>query len=82
MQNKPGQVVLSTAGRDKGKLLVAVRFEENRVFLCDGKERPLKRAKPKNFRHVEFTPLFIDEASMQTDRKLRRALKQFNDLTR
>mgnify|MGYP002515667203 CR=1 FL=1 len=79
MEFKKGQVVLSKAGRDKGRLLAAVRFEEKRVFLCDGKERPLKRPKVKNLRHVEFTPMFIDEASMETDRKLRKALKQLND---
>lgn len=82
MEFKKGQVVLSKAGRDKGRLLAAVRFDGKRVFLCDGKERPLERAKAKNLRHVEFTPMFIDEASMETDRKLRKALKQFNDLKR
>ncbi len=82
MEFKKGQVVMSKAGRDKGRLLAAVRFDGKRVFLCDGKERPLERAKAKNLRHVEFTPMFIDEASMETDRKLRKALKQLNDLKR
>ena len=59
MEFEKGQVVLSKAGRDKGRLLAAVRFDGKRVFLCDGKERPLERAKAKNLRHVEFTPMFL-----------------------
>lgn len=82
MEFKKGQIVLSKAGRDKGRLLAAVRFEKDRVFLCDGKERPLERAKAKNLRHVEFTQMFIDEASMETDRKLRKAINQLSDLKR
>ena len=80
MEFEKGQVVLSKAGRDKGRLLAVVRFEKNKVFLCDGKERPLERAKTKNPRHVEKTALFVDRSSMETNRKLRKALKQFTDL--
>ena len=53
MEFEKGQVVLSKAGRDKGRLLAVVRLEKNRVFLCDGKERPLEKAKAKNPCHVE-----------------------------
>ena len=80
MEFEKGQVVLSKAGRDKGRLLAVVRLEKNRVFLCDGKERPLEKAKAKNPRHVEKTELFVDRSSMETNRKLRKTLKQFTDL--
>lgn len=82
MEFEKGQIVISSAGRDKGRFLAVVRSENGRVFLCDGKERPLERAKGKNPRHVEKTPFFIDGSSMETNRKLRKAIKQFTDFKR
>ena len=82
MEFEKGQIVLSLAGRDKGKLLAVVRFEEERVFLADGKERPLERAKGKNPRHVQKTQFMINGSSMETNRQLRKAIKQFTDFKR
>lgn len=78
MEFKTGQIVVSKAGRDKGKLLVVTGFEEGSVLVCDGKERPLERAKKKNPRHLNKTSMEIDESSMATNRKLQKALKELN----
>ena len=82
MEFEKGQIVLSLAGRDKGKLLAVVGFENGRVLLCDGKERPLEKAKGKNPRHVQKTQFVVDGSSMETNRKLRKAIKQFTDFKR
>ena len=71
-----GTVVCSTAGRDKGRLLAVVGTDNGWVFVCDGKERPLKRAKRKNPRHLMKTGYRLDEESLATDLMLRRALRQ------
>lgn len=71
-----GTVVCSTAGRDNGRLLAVVGTDNGWVFVCDGKERPLKRAKRKNPRHLTETGYRLDEESLATDLRLRRALRQ------
>lgn len=73
-----GRVVISLAGRDKGKLLAVMQEEKNRVLICDGKERPVDRPKSKNIRHVEMTQALLNEAEIATNRALRKALGRLN----
>ena len=73
-----GRVVISLAGRDKGKLLAVMQEEKNRVLICDGKERPVDRPKSKNIRHVEITQASLSEAEIATNRALRKALGRLN----
>ena len=72
-----GRVVCSKSGRDKGYFLVVVKEEDGFLYVCDGKERPLHRAKRKNPRHLIVTEYCIDEESLATDLRLRRTLRQF-----
>ena len=71
---KRGSVVVSSAGRDKGTFLAVLRLEPDGVWIADGRRRPLERPKRKNPRHVTETPFTVDEASMATNRELRRVL--------
>ena len=73
-----GRVVISLAGRDKGRLLAVMQEEKNRVLICDGKERPIDRPKSKNIRHVEMTQALLSEAEIATNRALRKALGRLN----
>ena len=73
-----GAVVKSLAGRDKGKLLAVMQSDENRVFVCDGKERPTDRPKSKNIRHVELVGASVTEAETATNRALKKALARLN----
>ena len=73
-----GAVVKSLAGRDKGKLLAVMQSDENRVLVCDGKERPVDRPKSKNIRHVEFVGTTLNEAETSTNRALKKALARLN----
>jgi ribosomal protein L14E/L6E/L27E len=75
MELKKGQIVISKSGRDKGEMLAVVKSENGFVFVCNGKERPLERAKKKNLRHVQTTSLFIESDSMATNSKLRKTLR-------
>lgn len=69
-----GCVVVSTAGRDEGRLLVVFRDEGDGLWLADGKRRPIGRPKRKNPRHVRPTDITLEEPAMATNRELRRAL--------
>ena len=69
-----GRVVISTAGKDKGLPMVVLRAETGGVWIADGRLRPVERPKRKNPRHVAETPFTAEEASMATNRELRRTL--------
>ena len=73
-----GAVVKSLAGRDKGKLLAVMQSDENRVFVCDGKERPVDRPKSKNIRHVENVGYTLNESETATNRALKKAIARLN----
>ena len=73
-----GTVVRSSAGRDKGSLLAVMQQEENRVFVCDGKERPIDRPKSKNIRHIVSIGAAVTEAELASNRALRKALRRLN----
>ncbi len=69
-----GTVVLTLAGRDKGKYSVIVSLSDTAVLVADGKARPIERPKHKNRKHVSATEFALSEADMATNRSLRRAL--------
>lgn len=49
-----GDVVLSTAGRDKGKTLLVVSVQDKTVTVVDGKTRKTINPKKKNIRHIKL----------------------------
>ena len=73
-----GNVVKSSAGRDKGRLLAVMQVSEKSVTVCDGKERPVDRPKSKNIRHVEYVGASIKEDEMATNRMLKKALARLD----
>lgn len=74
MDIKIGRVVISKAGRDKGKWMVVTEVLNDRVMVIDGKERPIERPKPKNIKHVALTGYEVSEYDMAANRRLKRAL--------
>ncbi len=74
-----GRIVCSKAGRDKGYFMVVVECNQDFVFVCDGKERPLSRPKRKNKKHLQFTNTVLSEKSYNTNKSLRKALAVFRD---
>lgn len=72
MEFKTGYVVISKAGRDKGRFMAVVGVDEEKdfVIVADGKERPLERPKRKNPKHLQKTNYKIDLEQL-TDKKLR-----------
>ena len=52
MDISKSDIVLSLAGRDKGKLFYVMDTEGNFVILADGKGRKLENPKRKKLKHV------------------------------
>ena len=48
-----GDVVISTAGRDKGKCMIVCDVNANRVYVVDGKIRKVSALKSKNPKHLK-----------------------------
>jgi len=78
VETKPGLMVRSLAGRDKGRFMVVVSAENGFVFLADGKERKLASPKKKNVRHIAPTNTVIDLNGL-TDKALRAAVRRFTE---
>ncbi len=68
----PCDVVVSLAGHDRGKLYQVVGVREERLLLCDGRNRRLENPKRKSPRHVSVA---VKSASAPaTDREIRRTI--------
>ncbi len=74
MELKTNGVVVSLAGRDKGKLLVITGVDGGHVYVCDGKERPLLKPKRKNVKHVRALKYVLSSEKTVSDPALRKAL--------
>ena len=48
-----GQIIKSKAGRDKGKLFIIVKIEEEYVYLTDGNLRRVENPKKKKVKHIQ-----------------------------
>lgn len=50
----PYDIVISRAGHDAGKLFMVVGSRQERLLLCDGKNRRLTNPKSKSPKHVRI----------------------------
>ena len=67
-------VVLSTTGRDMGKMFYVIGEEEGLLLLANGKDRPLDRPKRKKRKHVQK----VLRSETRVAEKLRRGDKVLN----
>ena len=74
---KIGQIVYSKAGRDKGKALSVISSNDSKIFVVDGKERPLERPKLKNPKHLELTDYCLKMEEYRSNKALKSALKRY-----
>jgi len=72
-----GSVVKSIAGHDKNSHYVAIKVDNEYVYIADGKERKLEKPKRKNIKHISMTTTVfnLDEV---TNKKLRKLLAEFD----
>ena len=77
MEILTGRVVISSAGHDKGRFMLVVGADGDRILVADGKERKLEHPKKKNIRHVRATESTIEPEGL-TDKKLRKTLNEMS----
>ena len=51
---KIGNVVIATAGKEKGQLLVIVNLDDKYAYLSDGKRLKASKPKKKSFKHIKL----------------------------
>lgn len=51
---KIGNVVLATAGKEKGQLFVIVKLDDKYAYLSDGKRLKTIKPKKKSFKHIKL----------------------------
>ena len=76
---KRGNVVRSIKGRDKGKLSVVFSYQDNKVYIVDGKEHKLTKPKLKNPKHLENLNVSIDESFLIGNERLRKELNRLKN---
>ena len=78
-----GSVVISKAGRDKGRNFIVVALEGEYAYLCDGDLRKSDSPKKKKRKHLAVTNIICDyigdkinENKKVTNTEIRRALSE------
>ncbi len=75
---RAGQIVKSTAGRDKNTFFVVTEVNGDYAVICDGKHRPLEKPKMKKLKHLSETTHTVDLNQVKTNKEFRRVLHRFN----
>lgn len=58
---EPGQLVISKAGRDKGKKFVVIKIiDQDHVLISDGDLRKIEKPKKKKLKHIKATGIIDD----------------------
>lgn len=78
MDFQRGRIVLSKAGRDKGRFLIVLSSSGGMALIADGKERPMENPKRKKFMHLQLTDIIASDHCIATNREIRRVLAPFN----
>jgi ribosomal protein L14E/L6E/L27E len=79
MELKSGSVVRSKAGHDKGLWFAVLACEGDCVLLANGRQRTLEHPKRKKVIHIAATNSVLTTEQLCTNRKLKKALAQWNE---
>ena len=80
-----GDVVLATAGKEKGNLFIAWKVDENYCYLVDGKRLKIDKPKKKSLKHVykaskiSFSEKSLCEKEEKVNAEIRKFLKERSD---
>ena len=71
-----GDLVRSTAGRDKDSFYIIVKIDGDFIYLADGKYKLVDKPKKKRKKHSVFVKRNRSEDA-RTDLQIKRMLKQY-----
>lgn len=83
-QIKTGDVVMSKAGRDRGRYFIVLKKEGIFAYICDGDLRKTDKPKKKKIKHLEnsgknseYIRLKLEAGEKITNAELRRSVSEF-----
>ena len=69
-----GDVVKTTAGKDKDRYFCVVELKDSYCLLRDGKIHKLDNPKRKSFKHVQKSPFKLQSEALQVNKHLKKAI--------
>lgn len=82
-----GQIVFSKSGRDKTLAFIIVDYDDDYVYLVDGKLRILAKPKKKKKIHIQITKKVDEDLKTKLenglyilDSDIRKALARYNNI--
>lgn len=79
-----GQIVYSKCGRDRANPFIVLAFDEEFLYLADGKIRKIQKPKKKKKKHVQIVEKIdynikkkLDESLYLLDADIRKALEPY-----
>ena len=75
MEEYKGRLVLSAAGRDKGKVMCVTDCEGEFLLLADGRKRRVQAPKRKKLKHIRLTD-FAVYSGPKTNKAIRKYIYQ------
>ena len=60
-----GNVVISVAGRDKGRTYLVVSVNEHKVLVVDGRARKVNNPKRKNVKHLKMVSVATNKLAIR-----------------
>ena len=81
---KIGNVVIATAGKEKGQLLVIVALDDKYAYLSDGKRLKASKPKRKSFKHIKLfdTQSLSESEVLDTNARVNALIRKFLTTTR
>lgn len=61
VRNMIGNFATSKAGHDKKQLYVIIAAENDYVYLCDGRLKPINKPKKKRLKHIQIINVTVEE---------------------
>ena len=71
-----GTVVISKAGRDKGRMLAVLGLENDIAIVADGDLRKIERPKRKKVKHLSLTKTVFDQSVLVSNKLLRESIEK------
>ena len=69
-----GDVVKTTAGKDKDRYFCVVELKDSYCLLRDGKIHKLDNPKRKSYKHVQKTEYRVPSEALQVNKHLKKAI--------
>ena len=80
-----GNLAFSLAGHDKNQIYIIIKEDDEYVYLCDGRLKPLDSPKKKNKKHIQVINKGVDaelssrikEGGSVRDEEIKRIIKLY-----